>query len=363
MKIKSELADETYLMAKCFAEKGILLQRAMVETLAESRGVEDLVGRLKGTPYNEVVSKLTRPYTSENLEMAFREHLAQTHYSLIKVSPRPSFLTAYYIKHLIWNLKTIAKGKALGLSYDEIASNVNLYAEELVARRDLIVRALAAPDLAGLIQALGKTEFSQEISKAAELYREKGDLRIFDTYLDKAFYTLILNEYNKLTRRGIHLKRRPIREQANVRPLISIDIDGYNILSILRAKMWDLTTPQTRELVVDAAFNLPQKKLQAMMGAPNINEALKKVAETPYGKLIPPGVVGEEAVRRLETELEVYSYKQAIKTFPWQISGLGVALALVKLKEAEVRNLSALAFGVEQGLSPKEIMSKMILLP
>ena len=362
MRGRGELADETYLMTKCFAEKGILLQRAMVETLAESRGIEDLVGRLKGTPYNEVVSKLTRPYTSDKLEMAFREHLALTHYSLIKVSPRPSFLTAYYIKHIVRNLKTIAKGKALGLSYEEIVSKVNLYAEELVARRDLIVRALSAPDLAGLVQTLSNTEFFQEISKAAELYREKGDLRIFDTYLDKAFYTLILNEYNKLTRRSIDLKRRPIKEQEKVRPFVSIDIDGYNILSILRAKIWDLTTPQTRELVVDAAFNIPQKKLEALIGASNLNEALKRVAETPYGKLIPAGVVGEEAVRRLESEFEIYSYKQAAKAFPWQISGLGVALALIKLKEAEVRNLSALAFGVEQGLSPKEIMSKMILL-
>jgi V/A-type H+-transporting ATPase subunit C len=363
LKVRGELADGTYLMAKCFAEKGILLQRAMLETLAESRGLEDLVGRLKGTPYNEVVSNLTRPYTSDKLEMAFREHLALTHYSLIKVSPRPSFLTAYYIKHLIWNLKTIAKGKALGLGYEEIASKVNLYAEELVARRDLIVRALSAPDLAGLVQVLSKTEFSQEISKAAELYREKSDLRVFDTYLDKAFYTLILNEYNKLTRRSIYLKRRPIREQENVRPFISIDIDGYNILSVLRAKIWDLTTPQTRELVVGVAFNISQKKLQALIGAPNLNEALKKVAETPYGKLIPAGVVGEEAVRKLESEFEIYSYRQAVKAFPWQISGLGVALALIKQKEAEVRNLSALAFGVEQGLSAKEIMSKMILLP
>jgi V/A-type H+-transporting ATPase subunit C len=362
LRIRGELADETYLMAKCFAEKGLLLQRAVVETLAESKGLEDLVGRLKGTPYNEVVSKLTRPYTSDKLEMAFREHLVFTHYSLIKVSPRPSFLTAYYIKHIVRNLKTIAKGKALGLSYEEIASKVNLYAEELVARRDLVVRALSAPDLAGLVQTLANTEFSQEIFKAAELYREKGDLRVFDTYLDKAFYTLILNEYNKLTKRTIYLKRRPIKEQEKVRPLISIDIDGYNILSILRAKIWDLTTPQTRELVVDAAFNIPKKKLEAMIAAANLNEALKKVAETPYGKLIPAGVVGEEAVRRLESELETYSYKQAIKAFPWQISGLGVALALIKLKEAEVRNLSALAFGVEQGLSAKEIMSKMILL-
>lgn len=362
MKVRGELADDTYLMAKCFAEKGILLQRAVLETLAESKGLEDLVGRLKGTPYNEAVSKISRPYTSDKLEIAFREHLASTHFSLIRVSPRNSFLTAYYIKHLIWNLKTIAKGKALGLTYEEIASKVNMHAEELIGRRNLIVRALSAPDLPSLVQTLGKTEFSQEIAKAAQLYSEKRDLRIFDTYLDKAFYTLILTEYNNLTRRTIYLKRRPISDQANVKPLVSVDIDSYNILSVLRAKVWELTTPQTRELLVEAAFNLPQKKLDAIISAPNLNEALKKVAETPYGKLIPTGIGGEEAIRRLESEFETYSYKQAVKAFTWQISGLGVALALIKLKEAEVRNLSALAFGVEQGLSAREIMSKITLL-
>lgn len=362
MRVRGEFADSTYLMAKCFAEKGILLQRAVLETLAESKGLEDLAGRLKGTPYNDVVSKIPRPYTSDKLELAFREHLASTHYSLIRVSPRNTFLTAYYIKYLIWNLKTIAKGKALGLSYEEIASKVNMYAEELIERRNLIARALSAPDLPSLLQTLGKTEFSEEITKAAQLYSEKGDLRIFDVYLDKAFYTLILTEYNRLTRRSIYPKRRPISEQANVRPFVAADIDAYNILSVLRAKIWDLTTPQIRELVVEAEFNIPKKKLHSIIGAANLSEALKKVAETPYGKLIPSGVSGEEAVRKLESEFEAYTYKQALKAFPWQVSGLGVALALIKLKEAEVRNLSALAFGVEQGLSSKEIMSRMLLI-
>ena len=41
----------------------------------------------------------------------------------------------------------ILKGKALGKSYEKLLPKINLRAEELVGRRDLVVKALVAQDL------------------------------------------------------------------------------------------------------------------------------------------------------------------------------------------------------------------------
>ena len=42
--------------------------------------------------------------------------------------------------------KIILKGKALGRSYDDLLPKINLRAEELTGRRDIVVRALVAKD-------------------------------------------------------------------------------------------------------------------------------------------------------------------------------------------------------------------------
>ena len=340
----------------------MLLQRHVLETLSEAKDLDDLAARLKGTPYNESVSKLEKLQNSETLEMAFREHLASTHYAIMRVSPRYHFLTAYYGKYLIWNLKTIAKGKAIGLSHDEIASKINFFAEEQVGRRDIIVRSLNSPDLESIPKALLKTEFSKDLAEAIKIYRTNSDLLIFDTYLDRAFYKNLINEYNRLTKKIFPLAKHDLPDKANVRPIISIDLDSYNIISLLRAKVWDLSAPQSRELIIAPIFDVPLKKLERIISSGNLTEALKKVSETSYKRLVSPEVSNEESINKLESEFKLLVYKRALKSFTWQGSGLGVDLGIIRLKELEVQNLSALAFGVEQSLGSSKIISKMTLI-
>ena len=40
------------------------------------------------------------------------------------------------------------------------------------------------------MSALAGSEFAEDAAKAAAAYKEKGDLRLFDTYLDHVFYKL-----------------------------------------------------------------------------------------------------------------------------------------------------------------------------
>ena len=61
----------------------------------------------------------------------------------------------------------ILKGKALGKSYEELLPKINLRAEELVGRRDLVVKALVAQDLDEAVSVLSGSEFFEQASKAA----------------------------------------------------------------------------------------------------------------------------------------------------------------------------------------------------
>jgi V/A-type H+-transporting ATPase subunit C len=55
--------------------KGRMLSKNELQTLAESRDIEELVTRMKNTVYVDTLSKLTKPYSAERIEGALRENL------------------------------------------------------------------------------------------------------------------------------------------------------------------------------------------------------------------------------------------------------------------------------------------------
>src|ERR671938_1988412 len=168
--------------------RGRMLSKSELQTLAEARDMEELVTRLKNTVYLDAFAKLTKPYNAEKIEGALREYLVNAHAKMVNVTGGSGILNAYFTKYITWNLKIVLKGKALGKSYEELVPKINLRAEELVGRRDIVVKALVAKNLEEAVAALAGSEFGEEAAKAAAAYKDKGDLRLFDTYIDHVFY-------------------------------------------------------------------------------------------------------------------------------------------------------------------------------
>ncbi len=134
--------------------RGRMLSKTELQTLAESRDMDELVTRIKNTIYLDALAKLAKPYTAEKIEGALREYLVNTHAKMVSVTGGSSILSAYFLKYITWNLKIVLKGKALGKSYDELVPKVNLRAEELLGRRDAVVKALVAKNLEEAIGAI-----------------------------------------------------------------------------------------------------------------------------------------------------------------------------------------------------------------
>ncbi|MGA7044293.1 MAG: V-type ATPase subunit, partial [Nitrososphaeraceae archaeon] len=210
--------------------KGRMLTKSELQTLAEARDMEELVTRMKNTVYLDAFAKLTKPYTAEKIEGALKEYLVNAHAKMVNITGGSGILNAYFIKYITWDLKIVLKGKALGKSYEELLPKVNLRAEELVGRRDIIVKALVAKNLEEAVAAISASEFGEDAAKAAAVYKEKGDLRIFDTYLDHVFY-------HDLGRAMTAESQSP-----DVKKVASTDIDSYNVLAVLRGKFWGLNT-------------------------------------------------------------------------------------------------------------------------
>ncbi len=341
--------DQTYTMVKAFVIRGNLLSRQSLEGLAESRNLDEMVVKLRGTVYADAVSKLSQPYDIQQMERAFREHLANIHQALLKVAPKAKLLAAYYLKYIAGDLKTLLKGKAQKIPDEELSKHVDMYIEELAGRRDLIARALSAEDLDQSVKVLADSEFGDEAEAALAAYKETGRLQMFDVYIDKAFYRRLVEAYLSEN-----------KSEERVRDIVAVDVDGYCVLAVLRGRLWELDPAEIRDLLITPAFDITETDLRKMIDAESIAEAVKILNGTPYRSILPEGDVDEVAIAKLEDEFRTLSYHRAFDPFLWDIHKVSVAIGAVKLSELEVRNISAIAFGVQQHLGVKDIMSQLV---
>ncbi len=328
--------------------KGRLLTRNELQTLAEARDIEELVTRMKNTVYLDALSKLTKPFTAEKIEGALRENLVNNHVKMVSIAGGSGVLNAYFVKYITWNLKLILKGKALGKSYEELLPKINLRAEELVGRRDTVVKALVAKTLEEAVAALAGSEFGEDAAKAAAVYKDKGDLRIFDTYIDHVFY------------RDLGRAMTVESQSPDVKNIVAVDIDSYNILAVLRGKYWGLGAADIDELIVATTSKVSRDTLQKMINIEKVSEAISELGSTVYKDVIPQSATDDiNAIMQLEAGFESMEVKRVINSFRSMFT-VGIMVGALKLMLIEVRNLSAIAAGVEQKVPTESIMSNLI---
>jgi V/A-type H+/Na+-transporting ATPase subunit C len=340
-------SQKIFTTVKSFSQKGKLLSRADLQTLAESRDLDELVTRVKNTKYLDAVSSVTKPYTAEKLEVALRVHLANIQHSIVKSSGSAKVLDAYFQKFLISDLKLVLKGKALGKSQEEIESHINLHAEELAKQRDSIVKALVAKDLEEAVSNLGSTPYAGEITKAVTLYNDTKNIQVFDAYFDKILYENLSS--------GI----RNSGDQ-DVSHIFGMEIDFYNVMSVIRGKFWGLDDQQIEDLLVTPSVSTPKHLLERMTAAESVNDALDELSSTRYKDLIPDEEDEVEAISKFEHSLEMEIYRSVNSSFSKMFS-FATTVAISKLLAYEVRNIGAIAFAVEQNIPIETTMSKLII--
>ncbi len=363
------LPNKIFGTVKAFATKGSLLSKEMLTMFAESRDLDELVVRLKNTRYVDALAKLQRPYTAVNIEGALKEDLVNYHASLANVVGNSELLNAYFIRYIIWNLKLVLKSKALAKQYEEIIPHINMRAEELLGRRDVIVKALVAKDLDEAVASLAGSEFSDDAQSAANVYKEVKDLYVFDTFLDHTFYMILA--------RALMAHWR----DSDTKGVVILEIDAYNILSILRAKLWRLDEEQIKRLIVSKApaidlyrpggsmvplnpVRLPtvtQENIQRMVSAESVKDAYAELANTVYRNIIPPYTNDVDTIASLEENLERLLYKKYLLTFNSMFKH-ATMIAALKLRALEVRNLATIATGIEQKI-PAEVIVKRLFIP
>jgi len=299
---------------------------------------------------------MSPPFNARRIELALRERLAEVHSSTTQGAGRYRILQLYYLKNIAWDLKLALKARALNRSYEETVEYLNMKAEELVGRRDLMVKVLSAKDVNEAVTMLSGSEFYSDVERAMAAYGSKGEIRFFDVYIDHAVLSAISKEYS-LNPRLYSARSANVN---GVSDMVALDIDAYNVLSVLRSKLWGLNEAEVQELVITPARRVSLPTLNSMTGADSVSEAVKLI-ESAYHFLVQGAQGEEELIDMVEDSFAKEMRSTASLAFVWQGLSPGTILGLIKLLEFEVSNLAAIAIGVEAGMDPKKILSKLIV--
>jgi len=348
------LSTRTYIGTKAFALKGSLIDAATIQKLAEATSLDELVNRLRGTSYADSLSGLAPPFNARRIELALRERQATVHYSVTQGASRYAVIQLYYLRDIAWDLKLALKARALGRPYEETVEYVDMKAEELAGRRDLIVKVLSAKDVNEAVTMLQGTEFFTDVEKALARYGAKGEIRFFDIYIDHAVLQTIAKEYSLNSK--VYSSRPP--NVNGVKEMVALDVDSYNVLAVLRSKLWGLTEAEIQELMIAPAGRVQLSLLSSMAGADSATEAVKLI-DPIYHFELQGARSEEELIDLVEDGFANLARETATLSFVWQGLGPGTMLALIKLMDFEVSNLAAIAIGVEAGMDPKKIQSKL----
>ena len=349
------MSSRIYVGTKAFALRGFLLDPSTIQKLAEATSLDELVNRLRSTSYADSLANVSPPFTARRIELALRERLAAVHHSVTQGAGRYRILQLYYMKNIAWDLKLALKARALNRSYEETVEYLDMKAEELVGRRDLMVKVLSAKDVTEAVTMLSGSEFHSDAEKALAAYTSKAEIRFFDVYIDHAVLSAISKEFSLNPK--LYSKSPGVN---GVGEVVALDVDAYNVLSVLRGKLWGLPEAEIQELIITPARRVQLPALNSMAGADSVAEAVKLV-ESSYRFPLQGAPGDEELIDLVEDGFARQMKETSSLAFVWQGLSPGTILGLIKLMEFEVSNLAAIAIGVEAGIEQKKIISKLRL--
>ena len=341
------------VLVKIGVERSFLLSEEKLRGLARCKSLAEFASELKDTTYSKTVANVSQPYSVRKFERAFREELIETICKIVENSPEVicDFLKVYLLKFEIENIKTILRAASIGLSFGEIKNRTYLQVEDFLKRREIFMKAVTAINVRSVVDALKNTEYEPLLTVGLKRYEETGSIQPFELLLDKMFYEKLGNAFKDL----------PKKEQEHALFYVSLENDGFNLRTILRAKNLGYDPHWIRMAISRYSFKVPEEVVEKLVMAEDFESALKIVQQTYYGRFFVQGKTPEEILSMAEKAFRRAVFIHAKKTRVGDLFNVSVVLGFLTQKEVEVRNLTVISLGIEYGWKPDDSLAMLLL--
>lgn len=334
-----------FLHGRLGALKAQLLRENDWARLSEARDFAEQQRVLLATSY--------RPWVAETLDGTIRSLGSALHQTArtVEWSVPPEaadFVRAWARRNLLRNLKTILKGKALGRTEDEIRAEL-LDLDPGTSPQLPMAALVRAPSIESVLDLLEHTELQHWIHEARRIYERDPTLFGLEAALDRLYYPELSSRIERL---------KPWDRV--VESLVGDEIDQVNLMWLLRYRLnYGLSPAETYYLLVPVTGRVRADELKRLVRQETIAGVAGQLPEHPFAALM-----GRcRTVWQVEVELLRYRARNARRHLREAAFTLGEGLALLVLREMEIRDLLAVLEGVRFGRSRAEIVEQLALLP
>jgi len=240
------------------------------------------------------------------------------------------------------NLKTVLRAKLSGMSGEEL---VLIPVEGFFRRR--LGRLIDLANIEEMIPLLEGTPYRAIIEGNMALFKETKKLFVLESALDAELFQSIWLQAKKIG--GV--------DAASAMKLLGTRFDLMNMMTMLRGKADGIEISQLREYILPFGKLNPDLLRDAMM-ADDVKSTLQVLSTTQYGNIFAGAASEYDELGQLssfETALQrriLDESKSFMMGYPFQI---GTILGFFELKDAEVKNLRAIAVCKDNGLEAEAI--------
>lgn len=327
------------------ALKGGLLDAAMLRSLLEAESFEEALTLLKGTAYARDLMTSSASSLEEVERVLARSLLKDYKKLLSSVYGSGKLLLEKLAKRHESNLiKTLIEMCEFGAAKCEAGGGLLIPFGSI---DDLTIARLSkAEDVFDLVELLRGSEYYAVLNSALSKYEETRNLFSLFSALDTHVYSRISDKITAVTG----------TDKSAVRRIVGTEIDAKNALLVLRCK--GLGEEKIFELLVYYRYLLSDSFLRTLASTP---EALASEA-SPYQHLASAALEDLKKGNLLPLERAFKKFvlqmsRAAFVGYPFQV---GVILGYLNLKENEIRNVSAILKGKEDGLAAHQIEELLI---
>ena len=355
----SYLISHGYTLSKIAVRKAKLLSPWDLRSLAEMRSLGELVSFLDITPYREELLKIEADKLSANsIESALSQHFFSSVLQIMKVSTGivRDFLDQFLTKFEAETLKAVIRGFLSKIDPEEVLSSVipvGIFTQEVLSR---ITSATSFEEFLEVIKINARKYYPS----LREVYKKglsnASETLELETAIDYFVFPILWEYVQKLGK----------SERERVSILVGSEIDAQNIVTIFRCKSLGIDLKDIKRYLIPIYYNVSESLLEEVILSESLDDAfqfLLKIRDyVPYIEAFRGGYAESGSFFALEHNLKRMVLEKSIEQFKLSPLHLGMIAGYYNLVYFEIRNLRAIALGIEAGL-PSDRIRELLILP
>lgn len=344
------IAPYAYAYTRIRARMGDILSEEDLKRLIDARDKAEFLAVLMASPYKDCVMKVPSGELGE-LERALKEELVDQYLMVIRSTSGElrAFFEVLLQRLEVENLKMVIRAKAAPMV---VSVRPSLFPVEPFFGRAM-GSLMELKSLESVVK-LVEEPYKAILEAVFPEYERSKKVVILEHALDKALFRTIWEATERL---------RPADREIVWR-ILGTEFDIENLKTLLRCKADGIKEEEMVKYFFPYgyALHLESPEARALLSAGDVSAAIRLLA-SPYAEELLkalPAYEAEGSLIALEHALEVLFLRVIRATLRRSLVNIGTILSFLFLKEAEMRNLYAIAVCKENEI-PAERIKKLII--